>query len=342
MKTMIGSDTNSLSVPLIEESSKNKNHKHLDINKHYHKHDDHDHKHDDHDHKHDDHDHKHDDHDHKHDDHDHKHDDHDHKHDDHDHKHDDHDHKHDDHDHKHDDHDHKHDDHDHKHDDHDHKHTHAHKPKHDDHDHKHTHKPKHNHNHDHKKKHDHKHDHQHNHDHDHQHDENEHEHDHDHSHDHDDSENLNIRSAMIHVIGDLLQSVGVIIAAICIRIWKEAEIVDSICTFVFCFIILCTTIPLLIDCVKLLMESLPNGINIDKIEEALLKIDNVTEVHDLHIWALNSSNYSLTVHLKSTKPMHSLKRATRLLNTKFKILHTTIQVEEVEDDRRPYNCEIYH
>jgi zinc transporter 2 len=153
---------------------------------------------------------------------------------------------------------------------------------------------------------------------------------------------MNIRSAMIHVIGDLLQSVGVIIAAIFIYIWPHLGIIDSICTFIFCFIILVTTIPLLKDCIKLLMESIPNGINIEQIKKELLKVEGVEEVHDLHVWALNTSNFSLTVHLKSSKPMLSLKRATRLINTKFKILHTTIQVEDLKDIERTYNCEIYH
>jgi hypothetical protein len=52
----------------------------------------------------------------------------------------------------------------------------------------------------------------------------------------------------------------------------------------------------------------------------------------------------MSVHIRSTNPMKSLKRATRLVNTNFKILHTTIQVEDIEinEKNRPYKCAVYH
>ncbi len=65
------------------------------------------------------------------------------------------------------------------------------------------------------------------------------------------------------------------------------------------------------------------------------------EVHDLHVWALNMGNNALSVHLKSRTPMVSLKKATRLMNTKYKILHTTIQVEHVNSDIK-FECETHH
>lgn len=62
------------------------------------------------------------------------------------------------------------------------------------------------------------------------------------------------------------------------------------------------------------------------------KIPNVEEVHDLHVVTLKAGVYSLSCHMKSTDPMFSLKRATRMLNTKYKILHTTIQTEDSNTD----------
>jgi cobalt-zinc-cadmium efflux system protein len=58
-------------------------------------------------------------------------------------------------------------------------------------------------------------------------------------------------------------------------------------------------------------------------------VHGVVGIHDLHIWALNMGNCSLSCHIKTTNPMVTLKKATRMLNTKFKILHTTIQTEYV-------------
>ena len=143
----------------------------------------------------------------------------------------------------------------------------------------------HGHEHDHSEhKDDHKgHDH-HGHDHDHNHDHHGHDHDDEHDHDQAEQENLNIRAAMVHVIGDMFQSIGVIIAAIVIHFAPNAKIIDPICTFVFSFIVLLTTIPILIDCIKILMESTPQNVKVDKIQKALEEIEGVKEVHDLHIW----------------------------------------------------------
>jgi zinc transporter 2 len=99
--------------------------------------------------------------------------------------------------------------------------------------------------------------------------EDDHHHNHGHDHHHD---NLNIRAAFIHVIGDLIQSIGVVIAAIVIMIWPEYDIIDPICTFVFSIIVVCTTIPILCDCIRVFMEGTPAGVNPDKILEDLHKV----------------------------------------------------------------------
>lgn len=165
-------------------------------------------------------------------------------------------------------------------------------------------------------------------------------------------ESINVRAAFIHVLGDLLQSIGVIIAAIFIKINPEWKLIDPICTFVFSVIIMFTTFGIVRDCLKVLMEGVPIGINTKKMEEDLrkvmiktkLQVKGVTEVHDLHVWALNMGRASMSCHLKSVDPMVSLKKATRLMNIKYKILQTTIQVEKVGEDkeemeRHRFTCE---
>jgi len=183
------------------------------------------------------------------------------------------------HDHENCDHKHEHENHDHEHDYCDHKHEHVQKEIHknsEEKKHKHSHKShekkelghkKHKHD---KKKHGHDHNHEH-----HQDDKHDQHHEHeedDHGHHHHDHDNLNIRAAFIHVIGDLIQSVGVVLAAIFIMIWPQYDIIDPICTFVFSMIVVCTTIPILCDCIRVFMEGTPAGINPDKILEDLHKV----------------------------------------------------------------------
>ena len=70
-------------------------------------------------------------------------------------------------------------------------------------------------------------------------------------------ENLNVRAAIIHMVGDMIQSAGVIIAAVIIYVKPDWEIADPICTFLFSILVMITTIPIFIDCMRFLMESSP-------------------------------------------------------------------------------------
>jgi len=194
--------------------------------------------------------------------------------------------------------------------------------------------------------HDHDHDHK---DHDHDHDHKDHDHDHK-GHDHqdhsrrdshakeeEDMENVNVRAAFIHVVGDIVQSIGVIIAAVIIKFRPDLVIVDPICTILFSIIVVFTTVPIICDCMRILMEGTPANINVNRLTEDLLKVPGVEQVHDLHVWGLSVGKSSMSAHLISSTPMVTLKKATRLLNTKYKILHTTIQIEHAEKSGS-YQC----
>ena len=105
--------------------------------------------------------------------------------------------------------------------------------------------------------------------HGHSHDHKSHEEEDDHGHAHD---NLNIRAAFIHVIGDLIQSVGVVIAAVIILVWKDLYIVDPICTFLFSVLVVITTIPILCDCIRVFMEGTPTGVDPSKLIQDLYSV----------------------------------------------------------------------
>lgn len=91
-------------------------------------------------------------------------------------------------------------------------------------------------------------------------------HSHDHGNSHDQNhggqeENINIRAAVVHVVGDMLQSIGVIIASLIIWKWPEAKVADPICTYIFSILVIFTTIPIFKDCMSVLMEKQPSGMN---------------------------------------------------------------------------------
>ncbi|KAG1963512.1 zinc transporter 2 [Pimephales promelas] len=147
--------------------------------------------------------------------------------------------------------------------------------------------------------------------------------------------NTSVRAAFIHVLGDLLQSFGVMVAAIIIFFRPEYKIADPICTFLFSVFVLGTTITILRDVFRILMEGVPKGIEFNSVKEVLLSLKSVKAMHSLHLWALTIGQSLLSVHIaieENADPQSVLKEATELLQTKFGFYSTTIQVEPYCED----------
>ncbi|KAI1702707.1 cation efflux family domain-containing protein [Ditylenchus destructor] len=108
--------------------------------------------------------------------------------------------------------------------------------------------------------------------------------------------NLNIRAAFIHVLGDLVQSIGVLIAALVIN-FTGFELADPICTFLFGIIVLMTTVPIMKDTIEVLMEATPSHLNMSQVCSDLMLIPGVRGVHSLRIWALKLDSTAISVHL---------------------------------------------
>jgi zinc transporter 2 len=154
-----------------------------------------------------------------------------------------------------------------------------------------------------------------------------------HGHSHGD---VNLRAAFVHVIGDAIQNLGVVIAGFIIYFKPEYSIADPICTFIFSIIIIFTTIRIAKDCISVLMEGSPVELNIDQLTKDLLKVRGVIEIHDLHVWSLSVGKLSLSCHLISNNPQISLSKAAKLLKNKYGISHSTIQVEI--NDKALHDC----
>ena len=156
-----------------------------------------------------------------------------------------------------------------------------------------------------------------------------------HHHNHSHMENVNIRAAFLHILGDLLQSIGVIIAAVIIVIEPEWQMADPICTFLFSIIVVFTTVPITKQAISVLMEASPTGINLEELNSDLQsvtfnQIPEVIELHDLHVWSLSIGKPYMSCHLMSSDPKSVLEKATRICQSKFGISHTTIQIEQPE------------
>lgn len=109
--------------------------------------------------------------------------------------------------------------------------------------------------------------------------------------------NLNIRAAMIHVIGDFVQSIGVLISAIVIKMYPEAKLIDPACTFVFSVIVFFTTIKIMKESLAVLLDATPRTINLGKLEKELRCIDGVRSLHHLTVFGISVDWNVMSVHL---------------------------------------------
>jgi len=151
---------------------------------------------------------------------------------------------------------------------------------------------------------------------------------------------LNLKAAYLHVLGDLLGSVGVIISGIIL--WTTHwNLIDPLVTIVFTLTILRSSGKVIKQTIGILMESAPEGIDPTAVQQALEQIPGVLEVHDLHIWSASHHKVVLSVHLIADSPSDVLAGAHQKLEAQFGIRHMTIQVEDPKsfEPKYCYDCE---
>jgi cobalt-zinc-cadmium efflux system protein len=149
----------------------------------------------------------------------------------------------------------------------------------------------------------------------------------------DKDDNLNVRSAFLHVLGDMLGSVGAIVAALLIMFFGWT-IADPIASVIVAMLIIISGFRVTRDSFHILMEGAPTQIDIQQVKVALSKIPLVKEVHDLHIWTITSGYPVLSCHITIVdEAIHDevLAHSQKILHDEFHIEHSTIQVEKAEN-----------
>jgi cobalt-zinc-cadmium efflux system protein len=143
---------------------------------------------------------------------------------------------------------------------------------------------------------------------------------------------LNVKGAFLHMASDAAVSAGVVVAGLAIQftgwLW-----LDPATSLLIVAIIILGTWGLLRDSMNLAMDVVPAGIELPQVEEALLNLPGVTEVHDLHVWALSTTETALTAHLlQGTAGRESglIAEACAQMLQRFKIGHCTFQIETAE------------
>jgi cobalt-zinc-cadmium efflux system protein len=143
---------------------------------------------------------------------------------------------------------------------------------------------------------------------------------------------LNIRAAFLHMMADAGVSLGVVIAGFLI-IATNWLWIDPVISLLIAAVITWGTWGLLRDSANLALHAVPQGIEMAKVRQYLSSLPHVTEVHDLHVWPMSTTETALTAHLVRDVDdcdCALLEQASRDLHRKFEIQHATLQFETVD------------
>ncbi|XP_034049429.1 zinc transporter 4-like [Thalassophryne amazonica] len=143
---------------------------------------------------------------------------------------------------------------------------------------------------------------------------------------------LAVRAAFIHALGDLVQSVGVLLAACIVCFKPEYKLADPICTYIFCILVLFTTLHIIRDTAVILLEGVPRHLDTQRIKEDLLTLGNIQSINELNVWALNTDKTAATIHLQltpsSTTVWEDVQMQVRhLLLGTYRVSRCTVQVQ---------------
>ncbi len=147
----------------------------------------------------------------------------------------------------------------------------------------------------------------------------------------DNRRDLNLRAVFIHNLGDALSNVAIIVGAWLIRQTGQ-RLIDPLLAFLIAGMILWTALGVIMDSTNILLESLPKGMKLDGVANAMLGVPGVREVHDVHIWSLGSHSHALSCHVQildvpTSESERIGQRIRDVLAKQFGITHTTIQFE---------------
>jgi cobalt-zinc-cadmium efflux system protein len=140
---------------------------------------------------------------------------------------------------------------------------------------------------------------------------------------------LNIRGAFLHMAADAVVSLGVVLAGVGI-VYTGWLWLDPITSLVISVVIVVGTWSLLRDSVRLALQAVPEGIEIERVRAYLTGVPGVTEVHDLHVWGMSTTDTALTAHLVMPQGHPGdafVAGITERLREQFNICHATLQVE---------------
>ncbi|MBN2722030.1 MAG: cation transporter [Campylobacterales bacterium] len=148
----------------------------------------------------------------------------------------------------------------------------------------------------------------------------------------DSHDNMNIKAAYLHLLGDVMTSVGVVVGGI-LMYYFGVFWIDSLVSILIAGYLIVSSLPLVKDSISILMQTVPEGIDIQKIKQDVEAFEGIGNIHHLHIWNLGEHDIFLEAHIDFEKDL-SISQSNKILNaikdklkSDYHILHITFQIE---------------
>ena len=150
---------------------------------------------------------------------------------------------------------------------------------------------------------------------------------------------INVRGAFLHMAADTLVSIGVVISGILI-FYTGWDVIDPIVSLVIAAVILFSTWNLLSDSIRLAVDGIPNGVDLQKIKHLLIAEEHVKDIHHIHVWAISTTETAITAHVVTDELMCWPKVAERLklVLSNQGITHITLEPEMPDSHCHDVEC----
>jgi cobalt-zinc-cadmium efflux system protein len=155
---------------------------------------------------------------------------------------------------------------------------------------------------------------------------------------------LNLRSAFVHLMGDVASTIGAVIAGVII-LFTGANWLDALVSVLIGFLILYNAWGIVRETVEILLESTPRDLDMDKMVEDIMQVEGVQGVHDLHVWSLTQNLRTMSAHiLTNDVPISSgsliQSKVNELVSNRYNISHATLQLECIDCEPDALYCDL--
>ena len=145
-------------------------------------------------------------------------------------------------------------------------------------------------------------------------------------------DNINMRSAYLHLLSDMVSSVAVVLGGLVMYLW-EVSWVDSVLSIAIALYLVWSSLGLILESIRILMQFAPLHIDLDQVNEQIKKIKEIDNMHHVHVWQLNDKQVNFEAHIRFkedlplSKVNEVMKEIEEILHHQFEINHVTLQSE---------------